>query len=98
MLTCNWIACPQCYSTVTHGIKAPFQTYGLQVRAILRSLHRTTAEYHIYKLLELHVQEGYTALIAASSAGQLECVRLLIQHGADVNTADPVGQRLPAVI
>jgi ankyrin repeat protein len=39
-----------------------------------------------------HLQEGYTALIAAAGAGQLGCVQLLIQHGADVNTADPVGK------
>jgi hypothetical protein len=37
-----------------------------------------------------NAQEGYTPLIAASSAGKLECVQLLLDHGADVNIADPV--------
>ena len=35
-------------------------------------------------------KEGFTALIAASSAGHLDCVKLLLDHGAEVNTADPV--------
>jgi ankyrin repeat protein len=41
-------------------------------------------------LTELFVQEGYTPLIAAAGAGQLACVALLLDHGADVNIADPV--------
>lgn len=36
------------------------------------------------------MQEGFTALIAASSAGHIECVKLLLDHGADIHLADPV--------
>jgi len=36
------------------------------------------------------VQEGFTALIAAASAGHIEVVKLLLDHGAEINTTDPV--------
>lgn len=36
------------------------------------------------------VQEGFTALIAAASAGHIEVVKLLLDHGAEIITADPV--------
>ncbi len=35
-------------------------------------------------------KEGFTALIAAASAGHIDCVKLLLDRGAEVNTADPV--------
>ena len=36
------------------------------------------------------IQEGYTALIAACSTGQIECVKLLLAQRIDVNASDPV--------
>ena len=41
----------------------------------------------IYALLQ---QGNYTVLIAAASGGHLDCVQLLVENGAEVNTADPV--------
>jgi ankyrin repeat protein len=36
------------------------------------------------------LQEGYTALIAAVSAGHYDCAKVLLSHKADVNLSDPV--------
>ena len=35
-------------------------------------------------------QEGFSALAVAANHGHLEAVRALLQHGAEVNLADPV--------
>ncbi len=37
-----------------------------------------------------HMQDGYTALIRAALKGHTDCVRLLVEAGADKNTFDAV--------
>lgn len=37
------------------------------------------------------IQIGWTSLQAAAKYGQTECVRLLVNGGANVNTTDKVG-------
>ena len=38
----------------------------------------------------LYLQYGQTALMKASSGGHVECVKLLLETGADVNHKDEV--------
>ncbi len=42
-----------------------------------------------YRLI-CHEQNGQTALIAASLKGNIECVRLILDCGADLNVRDSV--------
>ena len=40
--------------------------------------------------MHLSLQWGWTALSMASEAGQVECVKLLLDRGAEVNMQDKV--------
>ena len=40
--------------------------------------------------MHLSLQEGWTALLMASKAGHMECVKMLLDKGADVNMQDKV--------
>lgn len=40
---------------------------------------------------DVKARDGRTALTMAAQRGQVECVRLLIQHGGDVNARDAAG-------
>lgn len=44
---------------------------------------------------ELHVQYGWTPLFSACKRGHVECDKLLLQAGADINKASRVGHCLP---
>ena len=41
-------------------------------------------------LYHLSLQDGWTTLMMASQAGQVECVKVLLEKGADVNMQDMV--------
>ena len=43
--------------------------------------------FHVYTILSLTVQDGYSPLYAASENGHTEIVDLLVRAGADVNQA-----------
>ena len=40
--------------------------------------------------MHLSLQDGRTALMKASEAGQVECVKVLLDRGAEVNIQDTV--------
>ena len=40
--------------------------------------------------MTLSLQDGQTALMKASTAGQVECVKVLLDRGAEVNMQDKV--------
>ena len=40
--------------------------------------------------MHLSLQDGQTALMKASGAGQVECVKVLLDRGAEVNMQDKV--------
>ena len=40
--------------------------------------------------MQLSLQDGQTALMKASEAGQVECVKVLLDRGAEVNMQDKV--------
>ena len=40
--------------------------------------------------MHLSLQDGQTALMKASEAGQVECVKVLLDRGAEVNMQDKV--------
>ena len=40
--------------------------------------------------MHLSSQDGWTALMSASSAGKRECVKVLLDNGAEVNIQDKV--------
>ena len=40
--------------------------------------------------MNLSLQDGQTALMKASEAGQVECVKVLLDRGAEVNMQDKV--------
>ncbi len=56
------------------------------------SLSMYCIEYILMQFVFL-MQDGYTPLMAAASGGSLEVVRLLVEKGAEVNTADDVRRR-----
>ncbi len=51
---------------------------------------------HLWHLTK-HAQTGYTALIYAAIEGRAECVRLLLDAGADKEAADEVRASRSAV-
>ena len=40
--------------------------------------------------MHLSLQDGETALMMASEAGQVECIKVLLDRGAEVNMQDKV--------
>ena len=40
--------------------------------------------------MHLSLQDGETALMKASTAGQVECIKVLLDRGAEVNMQDMV--------
>ena len=40
--------------------------------------------------MHLSLQGGWTALMMASEAGQVECIKVLLDRGAEVNMQDKV--------
>ena len=40
--------------------------------------------------MHLSLQDGWTALLRASGAGHMECVKVLLDNGAEVNIQDKV--------
>ena len=40
--------------------------------------------------MHLSVKDGWTALMMASDSGQVECVKVLLDRGAEVNMQDKV--------
>ena len=40
--------------------------------------------------MRLSLQDGATALMKASEAGQVECIKVLLDRGAEVNMQDKV--------
>jgi hypothetical protein len=81
------LTCVDCFTQVTNDIKAPFQVYNLQV---LPSAKPNTVAAGALSHIKVRNQDGFTALIAAAAGGHLECVRLLVDHGADVHKGGPV--------
>ena len=39
----------------------------------------------MYEYIYLSLQDGWTALMVASQEGQVECVKMLLDRGAEVN-------------
>ena len=49
-------------------------------------------------MMYFSLQSGQSALMKASSGGHVECVKLLLDQGADVNVKDNVSAVLQSII
>ena len=55
---------------------------------VLAYLLKRTGNAHV----NCRANSGYTPLHLAASSGHKDCVRLLIEHGANINTVDEYGK------
>ena len=54
-------------------------------------LYRTVSDIgYSHDSMYFSLQDGWTALMKASEAGQVECIKVLLDRGAEVNMQDTV--------